>query len=289
MKLTRPFIVAAALAAALAGAALAGVVAHKSATVKTISVTEKEFHITLATRKGTAGPVRFSIKNTGKLSHALAISGPGVKLKKTHLIKPGKTAILAVTLKAGKYTIWCPVPGHAAQGMKTSVDRAGRRRCRQHDDDDHAGHDHERCGLGLTGPLHGTPDATAGSPIPPSLYLGFAVASIGGPARAGRDLRARRGRHAFRGICSPSSASRSTRCRSPSGCATARRSSRPAASPRSSKQRSGGALALVQAAIWAFSYFLYLPYTVTDIVYEMLADVFPGIEPWRWLIEIVLP
>jgi amino acid transporter len=51
----------------------------------------------------------------------------------------------------------------------------------------------------------------------------------------------------------------------------------------------GRRLALVQAAIWAFSYFLYLPYTVTDIVYGMLADVFPGIEPWRWLIELILP
>ena len=52
---------------------------------------------------------------------------------------------------------------------------------------------------------------------------------------------------------------------------------------------SGRRLALVQAGIWSVSYFLYLPYTVTDIVYEMLADVFPGIEPWRWVLEIVLP
>lgn len=51
----------------------------------------------------------------------------------------------------------------------------------------------------------------------------------------------------------------------------------------------GRRMALVQAAIWAFSYFLYLPYTVTDIVYEMLADVFPGIAPWRWLVELILP
>jgi uncharacterized cupredoxin-like copper-binding protein len=121
MKLTRPLIIAAALAAALAGAALAGVVTHKGATVKTIKVTEKEFHISLSTRKGAAGAVRFTIKNTGKLSHALAISGPGVKLKRTALIKPGKTASLAVTLKSGTYTLWCPVPGHAAQGMKTSI------------------------------------------------------------------------------------------------------------------------------------------------------------------------
>jgi hypothetical protein len=51
----------------------------------------------------------------------------------------------------------------------------------------------------------------------------------------------------------------------------------------------GRRLAIVQAAVWAFSYFLYLPYTVTDIVYEMLTVVFPGIEPWRPLLEVAIP
>jgi len=51
----------------------------------------------------------------------------------------------------------------------------------------------------------------------------------------------------------------------------------------------GRRLALVQAAVWTISYFLYLPYTVTDIVYEMLVVVFPGIEPWRWLLELTIP
>ena len=51
----------------------------------------------------------------------------------------------------------------------------------------------------------------------------------------------------------------------------------------------GRRAALVQAAIWAFSYFLYLPYTVTDVVYEMLGDVFPGLHPWRPVLQIALP
>jgi hypothetical protein len=51
----------------------------------------------------------------------------------------------------------------------------------------------------------------------------------------------------------------------------------------------GRRAALVQAAIWSFSYFLYLPYTVTDVVYEMLGDVFPGLRPWRPVLEIALP
>lgn len=45
----------------------------------------------------------------------------------------------------------------------------------------------------------------------------------------------------------------------------------------------------MQAAVWSFSYFLYLPYTVSDVVYEMLGDVFPGIHPWRPVLQIALP
>jgi uncharacterized cupredoxin-like copper-binding protein len=125
MKLTRPSTAVAALAVALLGASVAGVVAHANTATKTINVTEKEFHIGLSTNKGAVGSVRFVVKNTGKLSHALEISGPGVKNKRTPLIKPGKSATLTVTLRDGTYTLWCPVPGHAAQGMKTTLKVGG--------------------------------------------------------------------------------------------------------------------------------------------------------------------
>jgi len=48
-------------------------------------------------------------------------------------------------------------------------------------------------------------------------------------------------------------------------------------------------LALVQAGIWTVSYFLYLPYTVTYVVYDVLAVVFPGIAPERSALELLLP
>jgi hypothetical protein len=51
----------------------------------------------------------------------------------------------------------------------------------------------------------------------------------------------------------------------------------------------GRTAARVQAAIWIVSYFLYLPYTVTYIVYDLLAPVFPGIVPYRGALELVLP
>jgi hypothetical protein len=94
-------------ALALAGAAVAGVV-------------EREYKIGLSATKAPAGPVRFEIKNTGKYAHALAIAGAGVKTR-TKLIQPGKTAVLLVTFKRGAYSLWCPVPGHAAEGMKAKL------------------------------------------------------------------------------------------------------------------------------------------------------------------------
>ncbi|HUZ15794.1 MAG TPA: hypothetical protein VMU72_06405 [Gaiellaceae bacterium] len=51
----------------------------------------------------------------------------------------------------------------------------------------------------------------------------------------------------------------------------------------------GKTVARVQAGIWIVSYFLYLPYTVTYIVYDLLAPVFPGIVPYRSALELLLP
>ncbi|HEU5215562.1 MAG TPA: hypothetical protein VFU30_08480 [Gaiellaceae bacterium] len=51
----------------------------------------------------------------------------------------------------------------------------------------------------------------------------------------------------------------------------------------------GRRMAVVHGWIWAIAYFLYLPYTVTFVVYDVLAPVFPGIVPYRWVLELVLP
>jgi hypothetical protein len=51
----------------------------------------------------------------------------------------------------------------------------------------------------------------------------------------------------------------------------------------------GPKLARLQALIWIVSYFLYLPYTITFIVYDVLAPVFPGIVPYRGWFEVLLP
>jgi hypothetical protein len=131
-------------------------------------------------------------------------------------------------------------------------------------------------------------NAQARLPLSPALFTAFAVASIGGPL-------------ALAVIYVPGAADMRS-----AGLVTVLgallyaaplviwiRFSRDVVSPAGLagfvEAAAGRRLALVQAAVWAFSYFLYLPYTVTDIVYEMLAVVFPGIEPWRRLLEVVIP
>jgi plastocyanin len=125
MKLTRPILLAVVLALAILGAATAVMIAQGGTKKTTITLTEKEFHFTLSTRKVKAGPVSLIIKNKGNFIHAFAISGPGVN-RKLLGIESGKSAIVNVTLQSGgRYLIWCPMPGHATKGMRTSLTVAG--------------------------------------------------------------------------------------------------------------------------------------------------------------------
>ena len=131
-------------------------------------------------------------------------------------------------------------------------------------------------------------DTTAERTLSPALFHGLAVASIGGPL-------------ALAVIYVPGAADmRSAGLVTIAGALLYAapllvwlRFSREVVSPAGLagfvEAAAGRRLALIQAAVWAFSYFLYLPYTVTDIVYEMLAVVFPGIGPWRPLLEVAIP
>jgi uncharacterized cupredoxin-like copper-binding protein len=124
MRLPRAFLLAAALGLAVLGAAAAGVVTRTSTAKPTITVTEREFKIGLSSKTAKKGPVRLVVRNAGMYAHALSIKGAGVS-KRTPLIKPGKSAVLLVTLRSGRYALWCPVPGHAAQGMKATLSLPG--------------------------------------------------------------------------------------------------------------------------------------------------------------------
>jgi len=83
-----------------------------------VVVDETEFKITTATTTFKAGQITFEAKNVGKIPHDLAIKKTS---DKTKLIQPGAGATLTVTLKAGKYELYCTVPGHEAAGMRLNI------------------------------------------------------------------------------------------------------------------------------------------------------------------------
>ena len=92
--------------------------AAPGAAATTVQVTETEFKIALGSTSLKAGAVTFDVKNGGKIPHDLAIKGMS---QKTKLIQAGGSATLTVTLKPGKYELYCSVPGHEAAGMKVKI------------------------------------------------------------------------------------------------------------------------------------------------------------------------
>jgi uncharacterized cupredoxin-like copper-binding protein len=119
----------AALAAASGATAAATVLADGPAAASTSSTSvkavETDFHIALSKSSFKAGKYVFNAVNKGHTTHALMITGPGIKMAMTKDISPGQSATLAVTLKKGAYDIDCPIPGHKALGMNVNIKVGG--------------------------------------------------------------------------------------------------------------------------------------------------------------------
>jgi uncharacterized cupredoxin-like copper-binding protein len=66
-----------------------------------------------------AGTVTLKLANPGSdaLPHAVAIEGQGVA-RSSAVVQPGGTSTVTITLKPGKYTFYCPVGSHRANGMQ---------------------------------------------------------------------------------------------------------------------------------------------------------------------------
>jgi len=69
---------------------------------------------TASTATAPAGPLEVVMKNPSPIEHDIAIEGDG----KGPTVGTGGTSQFKTTLKPGKYTFLCTVPGHADGGMK---------------------------------------------------------------------------------------------------------------------------------------------------------------------------
>jgi uncharacterized cupredoxin-like copper-binding protein len=121
------------LTAAVAVAAVAtggGIVATQAAsgapnrpaattkTLKADSTGKLKFNVSRLTVKH--GKVTIKMSNPSSLPHGIAVEGHGVD-KDGKTVREGGTSTVTVTLKKGKYTFYCPVPGHRAGGMKGTI------------------------------------------------------------------------------------------------------------------------------------------------------------------------
>jgi uncharacterized cupredoxin-like copper-binding protein len=116
---------AAASGATVAATVLSAAPASASTSSTTVKAIETDFHIALSKSSFKAGKYVFDAVNKGQTTHALMITGPGIKMAMTKDIQPGQSATLAVTLKKGAYDIDCPIPGHKALGMNVNITVGG--------------------------------------------------------------------------------------------------------------------------------------------------------------------
>jgi plastocyanin len=113
------------IALLLAGALATAMPARHDHSVP-LSATLSEWTIRLSDETVPAGPVTFSVTNTGSIPHALEVEGQGTE-RKTSLIQPGASARLTLTLEPGTYEIYCPVgqDSHKKLGMDTHLKVVG--------------------------------------------------------------------------------------------------------------------------------------------------------------------
>jgi amino acid transporter len=133
-------------------------------------------------------------------------------------------------------------------------------------------------------------DTRASSGFSPLLFVGFAIASIGGPLALANFLPGTAGDEAI-GSAGLVVALAVAVFAAPLTLwlVYSRRVVSPGGLTAFVEAAAGRRTALVHGWIWSLAYFLYLPYTITFVVYDVLPPVFPGIVPYRWVLELFFP
>lgn len=68
-----------------------------------------------------AGPQLLHIIDVGKQNHSFAITGNGVAMQLSSELTRGDASDLAINLKPGTYTVYCPVDDHKGKGMTRTI------------------------------------------------------------------------------------------------------------------------------------------------------------------------
>jgi plastocyanin len=112
------------LVTAIAGASFAAQGGASAASTLNLKSKKQGVEFTKKSLSAKAGKVTIKLKvaKGSQFPHSIAIKGNGVNKKGSPpFAQGGKTATVSVKLKAGKYTFYCPVGEHAANGMKGTL------------------------------------------------------------------------------------------------------------------------------------------------------------------------
>jgi len=87
-----------------------------------VEVRLSEWKVEVSAATVPAGLVVFRLANAGQIEHAFEVEGKGLE-KRSEPIVAGAEGTLNVTLKPGRYELYCPVGSgaHKQAGMKTTI------------------------------------------------------------------------------------------------------------------------------------------------------------------------
>jgi plastocyanin len=113
--------VRAAAAALAAVALLSGAVSAPAATpaLARVQVAAKEFYFVLSRHSLVAGPAIVELVNFGEDPHDLRLQRVGgAHIAGTPQVQPGDHYDLSLTLRTGRYRLWCSIANHRQLGMQ---------------------------------------------------------------------------------------------------------------------------------------------------------------------------
>lgn len=110
------------LAAAVAGLAALPASAGTDG-LSFVQVVEKEWTLTLSRPSVRAGSVSLELVNFGMDIHDLVVKGTkiGAKPVRFKQLDPRGRTERTLRLTAGRYSLWCSLPGHKARGMHATL------------------------------------------------------------------------------------------------------------------------------------------------------------------------
>ena len=88
-----------------------------------VQVVAKEFELLPSRYVLRAGPTIVELVNAGEDAHDLALRrvAPGARTMRIPVVQPGALRRISMTLRKGRYDVWCAVTNHRSLGMYTRL------------------------------------------------------------------------------------------------------------------------------------------------------------------------